>query len=230
MKRLWAALPDRYLGLAFANLGTMVPVLDSVFRHLMGHDAGGGWFHVVLPGIAMAVGGQFGNCMVISASLDARSPLTKGTRVFLFCWSMACLAAALYLVTSYMLARYLGDGLEELLPMWALALLFCSVFMMAEGPTFPLLLLSRSLQSAQVAVERSVQDAAAGTSQRILLELLSAGDAGMTAASLADALGVGVATIGNHLKKLAKGGEEAKVHSVMFPGSAAAVWKIGAAP
>jgi predicted ArsR family transcriptional regulator len=91
-----------------------------------------------------------------------------------------------------------------------------------------LVFLSQITKTAQATVERSVQEAGAGTPQRILIELLDAGDAGMTAASLADALGVGVATVGKYLKKDLE--KKDYVHSVVVPGSAAAVWKIGAPP
>ena len=223
MKRLWAALPDRYLGLAFCSWGTMIPLLVSAFAHIKGTDTADHWFFTVLPGVGMALGGTFGNCLVIAAALNHKIPLTKWTRPGILIWSAASLAATGFLLKNYLLAAYSGVLITELLSGISLDVWFYSVLMMAEGPTPCLVFLSQITQSAQVQVERTAQETT-GTPQRILLELLT-GD--KTAASLADVLGVGVATVGNHLKKLKKAGD---AHSVMLPGSAAAVWRIGAAP
>ncbi len=229
MKRLWDALPDRYLALAFASWGAMMPLLMSAFANVAGEDPGGGWFYVSLPGAAMCIGGTFGNCMVIAAALDMRIKFPWVTRWAVLAWAFLCFAATVYLIKSHLHASYLHDGkLGELLVPAELGVFFYCFLAMAEGPTAPLVFLSQITKSAQAAVERSVQEAGAGTPQRILLELLAAGKDGKTAASLADTLGVGVATVGKYLKKeLEKAGQ---VHSVMVPGSAAAVWKIGAAP
>lgn len=224
MKRFWAALPDRYLLLAFANLGTMIPLLDSVFRHLKGHDAPADWWHVTLPGIAMAIGGQFGNCMVIAAALDLSTPLPRLTRVAMFIWSGACFAATLFLVQSYMLASYLGTPLNELLSVGKMGALFYAFLMMAEGPTPILLYLSRTLQASAVATAKLVETEKSGPLQKILLEL-SEGD--RTQAQMASAIGVTQATIGANLKKLVK---VRKVHSRPMPGGQAALWIFGEAP
>ena len=105
-----------------------------------------------------------------------------------------------------------------------MGIFFYCFLAMAEGPTAPLVFLSQITKSATAAIERSAQETT-GTAQRILIELL-AGE--RTTAELADVLGVGVATVGKYLKKdLAK---EGRVHSLVLPGNAAAVWRIGAAP
>lgn len=223
LRRLWAWLPDRYLLLAFANLGTMIPLLDSVFRYLKGHGAPDDWWHITLPGIAMAVGGQFGNCMVIAAALDMSSPLPKVTRGLLLGWSAACFAATLFLVQSYMLAEFLGKPMEELLSLGMMGMLFYSFLLMAEGPTPALLYLSRTLQATAASQRKMVDAEKAGTPQLILVELAAAE---RTVAQLAIAVGVTSATVGNKLKALMG---ENKVHKKVMPGGQAALWALGPA-
>ena len=227
IKRLWGALPDRYLALAFASWGAMMPLLMSAFSNVAGEDTGGGWFYVSLPGAAMCVGGTFGNCMVIAAALDMRIKFPWVTRWAVLAWAFLCFAATVYLIKSHLHASYVHGGqLGKLLEPAELGMFFYCFLAMAEGPTAPLVFLSQITKSARATVERSVQDAT-GTDSKILLELIAGGK---TAKELADVEGLPrVATIGKHLKDMAKE-DPPRVHSVEMGGSAAAVWKIGAVP
>lgn len=228
MKRLWAALPDRYLGLAFCSWATMIPLLVSAFAHIKGTETADHWFFTVLPGVGMALGGTFGNCLVIAAALNTRIVFPRGTRAGVFLWSTLSLVATGYLLKNYLLAAYSGVLITELLSGASLDVWFYSVLMMAEGPTPCLVFLSQITQSAQVAVERSVQEAGVGIKGRILHELLHNGE--RTVAGLHDVDSFPTAaTLGKHLKDLAKA-DPPQVHSVVLDGSVAAVWRIGAAP
>ncbi len=232
MRRPWAALPDRYMALAFASLGTIVPISVEAIMYATGAERTDHWLWFwlfsVLPGVGMSISGTLGNSMVVAGALSV--PMSSWRRNSLLATAAVVFASTIFVLSSFLRAGTHNDGGElsdvlgpNMLWLWNVAL-----FVMAEGPAPCLIVLSALIKSAQVKVQRTVQEAGAGTPQRILIELLDAGDAGKTAASLADALDVGVATVGKYLKKdLEKKGY---VHSVMVPGSAAAVWKIGAAP